>query len=92
MRNFVDERDVSIIDAVAGVDLKIEIRGPDGGVPQPLQFLLLDFFRVGVGQLSGMQLDDVGAECHRRIDLFPSRIDEHADANARGMKPLHRPV
>ncbi len=68
---------------------RLKFAARDRRLPQPLQFLLLDFFRVGVGQFPGMQFDDVGAERHGRIDLFPDRIDEHADANARGVKSLH---
>ena len=90
VRNFVDERDVAVIDAVACIHLEIEIRPRASPPPQPFEFLLLDFLGVGIGQFPGMQFHHVRAECDRRIDLFANRIDEHAHADAGGVKPLHR--
>ena len=77
------------VDAMPGVDLKPEICRPDRRRLQPFQILLLDLFREGVGERAGVQLDDIGGEVLRHLDLVERRIDKETDANAGRVQPFH---
>src|SRR5439155_25445001 len=90
VRDFVDKRDVAVINAMTGIDPEAAGAGADCRVAQPFQFLALNFFRVSVGERAGLQLDDFRAELPRCVHLFWLRIDEHADPDADRVQPLYR--
>ena len=90
VRNLMDERDVAVIDPVAGVHLQIEVVCAHRRLAQPFQFLFHDLVGISVGQFARVQFDHVRAERDRPIDLFSNRIDEQTHADAGGVKPFHR--
>ena len=65
MRDFVDESDIAIIDAMAGVDLEAKTCRLDRRFPQSLQFLLFDLFRKRIGQSAGVQFHHVRLQFNR---------------------------
>src|SRR6267143_3723814 len=88
MRNLTNQSDIAVIDAVASVDLHLQLRRALRGHTQVLQFSFFNLFREGVRQFAGVELDHLHAEFTRGIDLFQSWIDKETHANASRVQTL----
>src|SRR5262249_7966685 len=75
-RDLMNERDIFVIDPMAGIDLKMRFRRSMCRSSQLFQFLLFNLFRERIGQPASMQLDHFHAELCRGIDLLQGGIDE----------------
>ena len=88
MRDLVNESDIPVIDAMAGVDLKFcAVRMPRT-LTQAIQLLRLDFFCERVRQFARMQFDHFRSQFRCAVDLFFIGINKETDADAIGMEPL----
>src|SRR6266446_3579204 len=88
MRNPVNERDVSVIDAMAGVDLKFCIVRTPRTLTQAIQLLRFDSFCERVRQFAGVQFDHFHSQSRRAVDLFFVGINKQTDADAIGVESL----
>src|SRR5213594_512520 len=88
MRDPVNKRDVSVIDAMAGVDLKFcAVRMPST-LTKAIQLLRFHLFCERVRQSAGVQFDHFHPEFGRAVDLFFIGINKKTDTDAVGMEPL----
>ena len=87
--NWRIRRNVTIVDSVPGIHLQTETCRAQRRRTQTFHLLVLDLFREGIGECAGVQLDHVGAEFARGLDLLRSRIDKKTDANPGGMQPIN---
>ncbi len=82
--------DVIIVEAMAGVHFKPSYGGAQCAVLKPRQ-LVAHGVRLAIRERraigAGMQLDRVGADVSRRIDLLAVGVDEQCDANAGVAQP-----
>src|SRR6266403_4604603 len=88
MRNLMNQNDIAVIDAVASVDLHLQLRRTLRGHMQVLQFSFFNLFREGIRQFASVELDHLHAKFTRSINLFQRWIDKETHANARSMQSL----